>query len=515
MRKFTKLFIGVLFLVALYLRFYQLSSWFFFNVDEEWFLYIVRKLVQFKQPLLVGWEMPGGLLTTPVMYYVGGFLMWIGGNNPLALAVHAALVSTITVVLVFLVGRELFGRRIAVIASIIFCASYIVNIYSRLTLSVYLGPLLSLLTYISLAKIKDKNSSIWLLPLAVVCIFSTQEGSLISLIILVFIFIVYYFRQLNKKLLILSFSLFCISFIPLFIFDLRHEFLATKRIVRFFAFKNEHNRNKKFVLNATLNNFNNFGSSLVRVFLPTGDADMNKQILPCSQYMLDKQRKTPYFYGIAGIVIAGLFILISLGNPKASIGQKIISLHLLIISGGLLIFSLFMPGHQYEWFFVLLFPAYVYIVACFCEKVWQIRGKLFRVGLIVLISLSLFINLEKTSLGTTTVGYEDKLRAMQFIKAHVANKTFELTYLGNGCNAYGYRYLLTYIGAEPNITYTDNNYAGWLYPTPKTVIPIYKVILVPVPDLKPEEQAEYTQLKSRSLNTFKEKNLEVFIVQNI
>lgn len=510
------LFCVLLAIVSIALHFYKLKDWFFFNVDEDWFLFIVRKLVVFKQPLLVGWEMPGGLLTTPVMYYLGAILMFIGNNNPLILAINAAIISVVTTVLIYILGKKLFSPRVALIASIIFCLSYLVNIYGRVTLSLYLGPLLSLITYYALYKIKSGSRLIWLIMLSFVFIFATQEGSLISLIILGISFLYTYRQNLNRKHLLIAITLFAISFIPLITFDLRHDFLAGKRVLNFLSIKkisnDDFNRN---IASSISTNFTLFGNSFIRTLFPTGVNDVNMQILPCKRYLQERNTAIPTIISYFILFLLFIYILKTFNTKLPKFGHTVISTHLIIMILGLLTYSVLMPARQYEWFFVLLFPAYSFIIASVIDQIYNRRAWLISIGTGILIIVLIIRNLTFILNGTNSFGFSVKLATAQFIKSNFPSHSYNLNFLGDDCNAYGYRYLLTYLGTEPNTAYTDASYAGWLYPVTADIPAKHEIFLVPLNDLSTsQDQEKYHNLTNQASKIIKIDRLEVLVINN-
>lgn len=511
--KTTLLILLLLLVASIFLRFYRLDKLFFFNIDEDWFLYIVRKIVIFHKPALIGWEMPGGILTIPVMYYIGAIIMFLSRNNPLGFAVNAALVSSISVVLTFVVGKKIFqNTRLALIAAFIFCFSYLIIIYTRVTLSIYLGPFLSLLTYISLAKIINEKKSQWFYVLVIVFIFATQEGSLLSLIFLSLFMLIKYKNKLSVSKIVIPAVILSLSITPLVIFDLRHDFLAAKRVINFLSFTGK--PTQAINIGSPIRSLKLFGNSVARTYFATGQPNLNYQILPCERYLADKEVKTPGFYPYIGFLLVLVFFQLAKAGKLKTIGEELVVTHLLIVVAGLLVYSLLLPSHQYEWFFVVLMPGYAFIGAYLIERLLKTKIKI-RILVIVFLALVFLFHNLRYLFTTSTIGYQTKYQVAVYIKEQLKNKTYDLDILGDKCNAYGFRYLLTYLDIEPNISYMDSQYNDWLYPKKEYQEANYKVYIVPLNDLVDQESKEIYEDLTRNAEIRKTIDLvEILIIPN-
>lgn len=497
-----------LILTATFLRFYKLSEWFFFNIDEERLNFIIRRIIVFKRPVLTGWEIPGGILVPPVNYYFGALVMVISGNNLIGQAVTASLFGVFGVFLIFFVGEKIFkSRTVAFYACLIYSFSYLVNIYNRLSINLLFGPVLSLLTYWSLFKVIVQKQKKWLFVLSVIFIFATQEGSMISLIFLTLISLAIFKVKLKTKDYLLPLLIFFLSFIPLLIFDFRHNFYISRKFLGFFGSIKINQSQFKFpgeYFNFTFRTFSRF-------LWPTGPNDLNLQILPCKNYLTIINSQTPAFFSVIGFLIISFFVCKSF-SKKALFGQKIITLHLLIILFGMFVYSLVNPGYLYEWFFIVFTPALGFIVAYLL--VGLRNYKLGRILSFILLIGFILYNLKTLLTATAAIGYQDKISAIKYSLGLIAEKNFSLEVIGNNCNGFGYRYLFSHFGKEPVASYTDHLYAGWLYPKETEKKSDYKLVLVPLTDLDTlDSKNKYQDYKDKSINNKRFGNLEVLLIK--
>lgn len=502
-------FIIFLLISALFLRFFKLSDFYFFNIDEDWSNFIIRKIAVLHKPVLIGWDIPGGFYVPPVMYYYGSILMLIFKNNPLGFAINASVISILSVILVYFVGKEIFhSKKIAIFASVIYCFSYFVNIYSRLTVNLYLVPFLSLLTYYSLSQIIINNRKKWLYLTAIILIFATQEGSTLSLIILVIVSLICFRPKIRFKNTVLPILIFLSSFISLLIFDFRHDFQISKRYLAVGGnFTSGISKNVQIIPA-----FTSLFTTFTRYIIPTGPNDLNVQILPCKKYFSLVSKATPKIFPILGLLLTSLFLFIPAKDKKIIFGKKLISIHLGIIMLGLILYSYLGIGYLYEWFFVMFTPAFSFIIGYLLSIIDKPGLRKTTVYLSVII-IALY-NLKYFITGTNTISYQDKLAAAEYAKNILKGKSFELTVIGDGCNKYGYRYLFTYLNNEPVKSYLDYQYLDWLYKQSPPQNISAKVIIVPRVDIVTDEQKnEYNKYKSQSVYLKSFGNLEVLITE--
>lgn len=501
-------FIIILLTIATFLRFYKLSELFFFNIDEDWYSYIVRKIYILHKPVLIGWQIPGGLYVPPVMYYFGTLLMFLSRGNPLGLAINASLFGIVGAFLIYYVGKTLFkSHLIGIYSLIIYVFSYLINIYDRITLTIYLGPILSLLTYLSLFKLIEEKQKKWLFILSGIFIFSTQEGSLISLIFLSIFSLIIFKVKYKLRDYLAPFLIYLATFLPLVIFNFRHQFQLTNGLITFFKLSGFNSKTLTFPFSYLSLMMKTF----IRMLVPTGINDLNVQILPCKEYLDHISKVTPSYYPIIGLFLLIIFIVLR-QIKKVNLGKKLIIIHLSIVTFGLLVYSIVNPGHLYEWFFVVLFPAYSFIIA---NLLYYLTNKVHKIIPLFLLTLFIFINLKFIITVNAAVGYKDKIAAVKYAASIINGKDFDLEILGNRCNGYGYRYLFTYIGKEPVKSYIDYQFAEWLYPKTQEKESTVKIVLVPLPDLDTEElRSKYEDYKKEALQSKKFHNLEVLLIQN-
>ncbi len=329
---------------------------------------------------------------------------------------------------------------------------------------------------------------------------------MVSVIILTVISFFLFKIKIRFKDIVFPAIIFFSSFLPLLIFDFRHNHQLVNKLLNLFSQSTTASHTNLQIVNYLSLLFRTYG----RFLFPTGPADINIQILPCKKYLEIINSNTSPVFILFGLTFLAVFITQAFFKKRSTFGQKMVSVHLIIILSGLSIYSFLNPGHLYGWFFVVLTPAFSFITAYFLNNIENIKFGKLTVKLVLL--LIIFINLVKFLQITASIGYKDKISAVKYAISEVGKKEFNLEMVGNGCNGYGYRYLFTYLGKEPIKSYMDYQYEDWLYSKSPKENPDYNVILVPLTDLDSQNlQMQYKEYKEKSFKSMKFNNLEVLL----
>src|SRR3989338_6342621 len=270
-------------LISAFLRFYKAQQLFFWNVDEDITALTVKIILIDHRPQLIGFPIPGGIYLGPLIYYIISVPYALSLMNPLVLPVFSAIIGSITVFLIYKVGKTIFeDEKVGFFAALIYGFSYLSNVYSRLSGLPIVG-ILALLTYLFLYRNLRLKKPTNLLLLVIVLIVSAQnEATSLSLIVLVAIAWIIYRFKVPAKTAVISISLFIVFHIPLLVFNLRHNFNIFRSFLNFFT-KSPESASSSHNLS---NIFEVFPKTLSRFLFISFNNDINYQILPCS-YLVD------------------------------------------------------------------------------------------------------------------------------------------------------------------------------------------------------------------------------------
>lgn len=210
-------------LLAGFLRFWRLEERVIFSGEANNVLYTAEKLINGKQSLLLGFEATGyvhHLFTTPWNLYLVSLLLIISRGNPLGLVFFQAAMGVLGTYLIFRVGEILVSEKTGLIAAFL-NAVWMTAIKTDLFFSaIGLAPFASIVIMYFFAKAIRSQNKIWFGILGGWLGFSVSMHY--QFLITSFIVILWIFTKYRKFFLALLIP-FLLSFLPLIIFDLRHQ----------------------------------------------------------------------------------------------------------------------------------------------------------------------------------------------------------------------------------------------------------------------------------------------------
>lgn len=509
-RLLIPLTISLLIIFGALSRFLRTKDLLFFMVDEDIGSFIVKRILIDKRLILIGGDIPGGLHTGPAFYYLSALIMFFSKMNPVGQGIFASLVNVLTIPIIYFVGQKIFSSKtIGLFAAVIYSLSTLIVIHNRTFNTLTLAPLLSLLVYFSLFQIIKKKKLNWVYPLTFAIILTVQsEGSGFSLLFLtVFFWIIYHLPTKNKKT-ISAILLFFSAHLTVLIFEIRHNFQLTKNLVKFLSLSGT----PKIDLLKSISALKLIPNTISRIFLLTGQNDISKQITPCSQYILQNEKKIPLFMIMFSLFVLIFFFLKFLKNKK-NFGLQIVGVHLLTMILGLILYNLMLPGYMFEWLFVIFFPGFCFILAYIFLSCW--KNKLFRPAIVITVAAFALYNFFLNVNLKNTYGFGIKQKAVKYAISQIGDKDFFLDSIGNCFGFGGYRYLFYLSGAEPTHSYMDAVFGNWFYQAPQTKAPALGVVMVNPADV---EQGSFFENYQKYLKKAIEKKhfgeIEVLIVRD-
>jgi len=325
-----------------------------------------------------------------------------------------AFFSSLYLLINYLIVKELFDKKIALISTILLSFSSVLIDFSRFSWNPNLLPLFTILTVYFVIKSLKTNKWYYFALSGAFISFSIQLHYL-ALFICFPIFVIYLIdllkerKQLIRKFFYLIISLF--SFIlfssPLIIFDLRHNFLNSKLFLALFQSSGT----------SFLTKLNSFFDSFYYLNLYSFNINLNKF----------------FVYLLLLFLFIILFTLI-----KKKLNLKIFLFIFLLTILGKSLYS----GPKYSHYFVILYPLYYIIISHFLvfprESVWEKYLTIFFViGFI-------FLNFQKYPYFTNPANNQITLakNIAQKISDNITKKKFTVTALPEKYSDSTYRYFL-------------------------------------------------------------------------
>lgn len=435
--------------LAAFLRLYRIADYMTFLGDEGRDVLVVYNILHGHLTLLGPTASVGGFFLGPIYYYFMAPFLLLFNYNPVGPAVMVALFGIATVLLVYKIGSEFFGRKEALLAALFYSISPLVISYSRSSWNPNLMPFFSLLTLYILYKAVFKQN--WLLFIACGLFLGiTMQlhylATFLGVIILFYIFLANKFNRVSKEMFkllkdyLLVFLGFIIGWSPFIAFETRHGFRNIQSITGFVF----HPLGKDAIVEShgffstIFNVFFRLFGRLVANFPPPEQIDLRPKILI-------------FFWqiGILAIALISTFILLKI-TYKAFKEKKDVFLKYLLLSVwlilGILLFG-FYRKQIYDYYLGFLFPLPFLLVSNALVVIGRKKKYLY-------VSLIAFLVLLALNLDGIPFRFESNRQLAQvetiskFVVDKAENKPFNFALVAAGNSDFAYRYFFK-IWASP------------------------------------------------------------------
>lgn len=225
--------IFILILIASFFRFYELEHRFLFEWDQERDANVVWEIVKEKNITLIGPRAVGatGFFLGPLWYYILAPFYFLTGMDPIGAAIFASLAGIITTVALYLFSRYFFSEDVALLISMMW------SVFSeRLAWNPMLLPIFTLLILFFSFKIilGDKKYIPWVFLTWGLSLHIHFQAVFYIFSILFSLFVYYCKKRTIPKNIITGVGLFGSTFLPIILFDIKHNFLNLKAFLHFF-----------------------------------------------------------------------------------------------------------------------------------------------------------------------------------------------------------------------------------------------------------------------------------------
>jgi 4-amino-4-deoxy-L-arabinose transferase-like glycosyltransferase len=245
----TQAFVLFLTIVGAFLRFYNIRNTMQFFGDQGRDAIIARKILINHHPALIGpVTSVGNMYLGPFYYYFMVFPLMMTYPDPIGPTIAVAFLGTLTIFLLYELGKDLVGKRAAVIAAILYTFSPVVITNVRFSWNPNIVPLVALCMLWSMYKAYSSRSTWWIwVSIFFSILFQLHYITLIMALFAVLLWMRELFVHRNEKSYLISFAtstmiaigIFLISLIPLVIFDIRHDYMNFKGFSSFFTGKGD------------------------------------------------------------------------------------------------------------------------------------------------------------------------------------------------------------------------------------------------------------------------------------
>jgi len=424
------LLISLIFITFSYLRFYNIEKRFVFDWDQENISYSVKNILNGK-PTLIGPRVvsEAGFFLGPYFSYLLIPFFIITNLHPKALIFFVVFINVLFFWTAFFVLKNIFGKTNAILFLSFWTINFSLIHFDTIGWWPVVLPIGITLTFYFLEKVYKKNKLFdWIILAFILGLFANIHFQFVFIIFFSFIFLLLILikKQIKfslKKVIIFS-VIFILMFLPLFLFDLRHQFLNTKNFFNFF-FGSEKPLKKDIYIWWSV-----FGNLLKPVIL-FGDPFKNQWLI-----------KIFYFLNF--------FILLFL--QKKEIGfKKIFFLSSLILWIIFPFAFMFWGKRPAEYYFIFLYPfIYIPLISFFLK----IKKSLILILLLTILFFSTKTHIfSKLKDNYFSFYYKEKLA--QIIKEKTDKKKFNISFdVPLGMN-HGFRYFFDWYQIKQTGNFSD------------------------------------------------------------
>lgn len=456
---------------------------------------------------LIGGVTPFHVHLAPYFYWLSGVLLSLFRFNPLIWGYFTAVTSGLSVCLLYIFTKDNFTVRTARVAVFLYAFSFYINAFERHYWGLYFNPLLTLLVLISLTKIIKRHYKYFIVLGGSLAFGFHTDPSTFVLLFLSFIAIIKYRLPILKNIYgKVALLIFIGSFIPLLMFDLRHDFVNIKGVINY---KEEIKVSTSLSLNNKINSLAIIPNHLYRIIIP----DKNHNLADFYSYcpvLVQKRLNIPQTGTLVGIVI---LIIIVFGFRKMrgnDSGYKLSNILTSIVFLGIFIYSAIFGRPFFDHYISTLLPVGVLYFALVLSNKKYISNLFLSLILICVF----FINFSALNNSYHSNGYKNKNEAVKWAVNNVSGD-FSLDSISSCFKYNGYRYLFLLAGHEPVKSYVDSNFF-WLFDRQPSENHPPEVVVMVAKDFDQDTRTKAIYLKYKE-NEIKSKvfgDLEVLISDN-
>ena len=229
-------FLLLIILLGAFLRFYRIYDLAIFLADQASDSQAVLQMLRVDFTLLGPPSSVGGFYNGPIVYYLMLPFYWIFRGEPIAGAVFQSVFSLATIPFIYLIGKKLKNETVGLLASFLFAISPLMIEYSRQGFNSLPAIFFSTLILYLYLEIVERFSTVKITIMGIAIGFIMQMHYLTVTILL---FVLTYPFLFKKKLISLRYYGFLfvgviIGLSPYLIFELKHDFLNIRLIIRYF-----------------------------------------------------------------------------------------------------------------------------------------------------------------------------------------------------------------------------------------------------------------------------------------
>lgn len=410
-----------------------ISGNFLFGYDQGVFFQAAKEIVVSHKLTLIGTEVGGGgFFQGPGWYYLLSILFYLWKGDPYGGMILMLAAGVLTISLSIIFGRKMFDAKTALTVGFLVAISPAIIAQARFIWPPFIVSLLAVFFIFFLYKILQGSGKFFPLLTFIVGLmfhFETATGAtlLIQLLIISPLFIIK--KMISLKFYLLGLISVLFTQIALFIFDLRHNFINAKGIIKLFTSSNKED--------PLINRFNLI-SNHIGVF---------------KQNFLSSFQMADLLWSLLLIVLA-IGLVSYFRDKKINKAKKWLVLYLATSPLTLFIVFILYPSGIWEWWILELMIFYCFLFGVILTYLF--KNKLMRIFVVVIYIIFFLSFVNKTIFfykndfndfgGTHKI--KGKIEALDYIYKDAGGKNFGLLIFTPPVYTYAYDYLIWWYGSK-------------------------------------------------------------------
>jgi len=232
------IFLAIILLLAFFVRVYRTEALLGFYYDQGRDALVIWKLWHEGKLFLIG-PVTGlsGIFLGPFYYYLIAPFYLIGGGNPVYPAVFLAFLSTLAILILYILGRSMHSRTAGIVATIIGAFSYNIMTFGRWLSNPNPIFLISLLLLYSMWMVIRGAGKKWWIAIFFLAGLSLhfEAASAVFYIPMILVFMLFNRKSLpNIKVWLISIGFFAVTLLPQVLFNFRHDNILIDNFFKLF-----------------------------------------------------------------------------------------------------------------------------------------------------------------------------------------------------------------------------------------------------------------------------------------
>lgn len=215
-----------------FFRLYKIDQYMEFLGDQGRDVVIVREFLTKGNLMFIGPQTSiGNMYLGPWYYYLIAPSLFLANYNPVGPAIFVALMGVASIYLLFLITKNIYDQKTALLASFLMAISPVAIKYNNFSWNPNVMPFFATLLFYSLLKKKYAIASI-----ALVMILNSHY---LGLLLLPLVAICLFYQKPKLQKLIAPLLIIILGFLPLILFDIKHHGQNINNIIKFFTVRQE------------------------------------------------------------------------------------------------------------------------------------------------------------------------------------------------------------------------------------------------------------------------------------